>query len=146
MILQGAGDDFGGRGRAAVDQDDHGLAVGDIALLRVEALGFVGMAAAGRDNFALVEEAVGDGNRLVEQAARIVAEIDDIALDLAAHLGFHAGKGLFEAFLGLLGERADAHIADVLLGAFEIGLHRLHANAVADELDVEWPPDPCAGW
>ena len=48
----------------------------------VEALGLVGTAAAGRDDLAVVEEGVGDGDRLVEQAAGVVAQVDDVALDL----------------------------------------------------------------
>ena len=36
--------------------------------------------AAGRDDLALVEEGVGHRDRLVEQAARIVAQVEDVAL------------------------------------------------------------------
>jgi len=48
----------------------------------VEALGLLSIAAARGDDFALVQERVRDRNRLIEQAARIVAQIDDEAFDL----------------------------------------------------------------
>ena len=41
----------------------------------------VGMAAMGRDDAAIVEEQVGDRDRLVEQTARVVAQIQDVALE-----------------------------------------------------------------
>jgi hypothetical protein len=46
---------------------------GQIARAGVEALGFVGVTAAGRNDFALIEECVRDRDRLIEQPARIVA-------------------------------------------------------------------------
>src|SRR5204863_8776392 len=82
VVLQRPGDDFRRRRRTAVDQEDHWLALGEVARPRVEALGFLGIAAAGRDDLTLVEEGVRDRNRLVEQAAGIVAQINDEALDL----------------------------------------------------------------
>ena len=54
--------------------------------VRVEALGLLGVAAASRDDLALVQEGVGDRDRLIEQAARIVAQVDDEALELVAAL------------------------------------------------------------
>ena len=43
VILQRAGDDFRGRRRAAIDQDDDRLALGQIARVGVEALRLVGV-------------------------------------------------------------------------------------------------------
>ena len=77
-----AGDDLGSRGRAAVDQHDHRLAVDQIAGTRAEALHLLGMPAAGGDDLAALQEGVGDEDRLVEQAAGIAAEIEDEALQL----------------------------------------------------------------
>ena len=82
VVLQRAGDDFRRRGRAAVDQHDDRLAVGDVARARRVALRLVGVAAAGRDDLAALEEGVGDRDRLVEQAARIVAQVEHEALEL----------------------------------------------------------------
>ena len=42
------------------------------------------VAAALRDDLAAVEEVVGDVDRLVEQAARVGAQVDDIAERMAA--------------------------------------------------------------
>ena len=43
-------------------------------------------AAARRDDLALVEEGVGDGDRLVEQAARVVAQVEHDARSLSPSL------------------------------------------------------------
>ena len=83
QVLQRAGDDLGGRGRAAVDQHHQRLAVGEVeARARREGLILIGVAAAGRDDLALGEERVDDLDRLGEQPARVVAQIEDIALEL----------------------------------------------------------------
>ena len=82
VVLQRAGHDFRGRGRAAVDQHDHRLALGQVAGAGVEALGLLGVAAAGRDDLAPLQERVRHRDRLIEQAARIVAQVEDEALEL----------------------------------------------------------------
>ena len=82
MILQRAGDDFRRRSRTAVDQDDDRLALGQVARAGVEALGLLGITAPGGNDLAPVQERVRDRNRLIEQAARIVAQIDDETFDL----------------------------------------------------------------
>src|SRR5213595_1122362 len=48
------------------------------------ALRFLGIAAAGRDDLAALQEGVGNGDRFLQQAAGIVAQIDDVALQLVA--------------------------------------------------------------
>ena len=48
----------------------------------VEALRLFGVAAAGRDDLALLQERVRHRDRLIEQAARIVAQVDHVALEL----------------------------------------------------------------
>src|SRR6516225_7192715 len=82
LILQRARDDLGRRGRAAIDQHDEALALGDVAVMGVPAHGIVRAAPARRDDLALLEEGLAHADSLVEQAARIVAQIEDIALDL----------------------------------------------------------------
>ena len=135
VILQGAGDDFRGRGRAAIDQHDHRLAVGEVAGVGVVALGLVGVAAAGRDDLAALEEGVGDGDRLVEEAARIVAQVDDVALDLVlADRRLQLVDRRLEAVEGLFVEGGDADVADRVLLA---RAHRLDGDLLADQLDVE---------
>ena len=59
--------------------------------MRGAALGFLGIAAAGRDDLAALEEGVGNGDRFFQQAAGIVAEVDDVALQLVADLVLQVG-------------------------------------------------------
>ena len=70
--------------RAGVGQHDHRQAVRHVAGLGVIALDVVLIAAALRDDLAAVEERVADLDRLVERAARIGAQVDDIAERVAA--------------------------------------------------------------
>ena len=144
MVLQRAGDDLGGGGGAAVDHHDDGLAAREVALAGVVALRVLGVAAAGRDDLALVEEGVGDGDRLVEQAARIVAKVDHEALELVlADLGGEVRHLLAQVLEGPLGEGGDAQVADLVLDA---GAHGLDGDDVADDLDIEGLVDaPRAG-
>ena len=102
----------------------------------VEALGLLGITAAGGDDLALVQERIRDRNRLIEQAARIVAQVDDEPFDLVgAELAGQIADRLFQAFGGLLVELRDADIADVV--AFGVGAHRLHADHVAHDRHVD---------
>ena len=48
------------------------------------ALGFLGIAAAGRDDLAALEEGIGNGHRFLEQPAGVVAQVDDVTLELVA--------------------------------------------------------------
>jgi len=66
VVLQRAGDDFRSRSRTAVDQDDDRLALGQVARPGIEALGLLGITAAGGDDLALVQERIRDRNRLIE--------------------------------------------------------------------------------
>ena len=50
--------------------------------MRVVALDFVGVAPARRNDLAAIEEGVGHRDRLIEQAARIIAQVEDVALEL----------------------------------------------------------------
>src|SRR5437588_91044 len=69
VIRQRAGDDFGGRGRAAIDQHDDWLAVGQVARTRRVTLRLFGIAAARRNDLAALKERIRHRDRLVEQAA-----------------------------------------------------------------------------
>ena len=79
VIMQGAGHDLRGGCRTAVDQNDERLALGEIAAVRREALGFLGPAAPGRDHLAARQERARDRDGLIEQSAGIVAEVEHIA-------------------------------------------------------------------
>src|SRR3984893_12686374 len=73
VILQSTSPDLGGESRAAVDQHDNGLALGEIARACIEPLGFLCTAAANGYDLSLLEERVRDRDRLIEQPAGIVA-------------------------------------------------------------------------
>jgi hypothetical protein len=74
-------------------------------------------AAARRRNLALLQEGIRDRNRLIEQSARIVAQVDDEGLELVAGLDREIGDRLLQVPSGLLVELGDADKADVV--AFE---------------------------
>ena len=122
VVLQGAGDDLRGRGRTAVDEDDQRLALGEVAGLRVEALRILSVAAAGRDDLAAVEERVRHHDGLVEQAARVVAQVDDEARQLVgADIRGQLLDAAAKALIGLLVELGDPQDTDI---ALDPGAHR----------------------
>src|SRR6476659_2971734 len=135
MILQRARHDFRGRSRAAVDQHDDRLVRNEVTPARGESLSFLGVAAARRYDLASLQEGVGDRDRLVEQSAGIVAQVDDVALELVAGLGGKVGDRLLQAFGGLLVELGDADEADVV--AFEPRTHRADLDARTGNGDLE---------
>src|SRR6185312_12870141 len=136
VVLQGARDDLGRRSRAAVDQDDERFALDQVAGPRIEALRLVGVAAARRHDLALLQEGVGDRDGLIEQAAGIVAQVEDIALELVLrHLRLDLGDALLQALGGLLVELRQADVADVL--ALDVPARRAHADDVAVDRDLE---------
>ncbi len=115
MILQRAGDDFRGRSRTAVDQNDERLGVRKIARTRVIAHRFVGVATARRNDLAVIDERVHDGDRLIEQTARIVAQVEDIALQLVVRdIRLEFQQRVADAIGGLLVELRDPDIADIV--------------------------------
>ena len=72
----------------------------------------------------LIEEIVGHRDRLVEQAAGIVAQVEDIALEFVGRdVGLEFLDRLLQAVGGLLVELSDADIADV--AALVMLAHRL---------------------
>src|SRR5438445_318836 len=69
-----------------------------------------------------------------EQSTRIVAQVDDEALELVAGLGGEVGDRLLQVPGGLLVELGDADKADVV--AFEMRAHRAHLDARAGDGDL----------
>src|SRR5262249_51685542 len=135
VILQRTGHDFRRRGRAAVHQHDDRLALGHVAGTGVEALGLLAVAAAGRDDLAALEEGVRDCDRLVEQTARVVAQIDHIALELVGRdLRGEIADRLLQSVVGLLVELRDADVAYV---AFRPRAHRAHHDHLARDRDLD---------
>ena len=82
VILQRTRHDFRGGGRAAVDQNDQRFTLGQVAGLGVVTVTISRIAAPGRDDFAFVEEGIGHHDRLVQQAAGVVAQIEHHAVDV----------------------------------------------------------------
>ncbi len=113
MILNGPGDDLGGGGASAIDEDHErhievrARAVRDVVVVRP-----VGAAAGVDDERALLQELVGDGDRLVQEPAGVVPEVQHELLR-ALHLEFH--EVLVQLVLGGFREIGDAQIADVVL-------------------------------
>src|SRR6185312_16856176 len=100
--------------RAAVDQHDDRQAAHQVAVgLRLEAAVVLRAPAADRDDLAVVEEVVADRDRLVEEAARVVAQVEDDAGKLVAGLAPERLDGGLERVAGALAEIGDADIADV---------------------------------
>src|SRR6266436_305179 len=102
MILQRAGYDLGGGSRAAVDENNQRLALGEVPRARVESLGLLRTAAASRYDLACLEERIRHRDRLIEQPAGIVAQIDDKALEFVVGLGREVSDRLFQAIRSLL--------------------------------------------
>ena len=134
VILQRAGDDLRGRGRAAVDQHHQRQLAGDVARLGVEALGVVRPPRLGRDDLALVEEIVRHLDGLVEKPTRIVAQVEDDALEPGADLFPDLLHRVLDAVRRLLAERGDADVADL---AFGLPAHRLDLDHRAGQRHVE---------
>ena len=78
-----AGHDLGGRGRGAVDQHHHGEAEPGPAAVRHLAVHLLARLAHGAHDEPVGDEAIGDFHALVEQAARVAAQVEDDALDAA---------------------------------------------------------------
>ena len=136
VIVQRAGHDLGRRGRSAVDQDDERLALDEIAGSRREALRFLRGAAPGRDDLAARQERAGHGNRLIEQPARVIAQVDDVAGQLARRdLPRYIGDRLLQGIGGLFVEGGDPDIADI--ATLRVIAHRPHVNHFAHDRNLD---------
>src|SRR5207248_1362180 len=135
VILDSAGDDLSGRGGEAVDQHDDGVVMTAVALAGGVGLLGRGASAMGDYYLPLAQEAVGDGDALIQQAAGVVAQIENQALDivLTQHL-----QVLFDLRAGGLVELLDLHVGDALV-AFEPDgiLDALARNLVANHIESQ---------
>src|SRR5262249_10376636 len=129
-----AGDDFRGRGRTAVYQDDQRLAVDEVAGRGVEMLHLTGVAAADRNDLAAGQEGPGDPHGLVQETARVVAQVDDVAAEVVGRNGRGNGlDSLLEVVRDLAAELADPHVADV--AAHDLMAHRADPDDLAHQGD-----------
>uniref|UniRef100_A0A0N4ZL51 PE-PGRS family protein n=1 Tax=Parastrongyloides trichosuri TaxID=131310 RepID=A0A0N4ZL51_PARTI len=112
LILQGAGDDLGRRGRAVVDQHHHRQTAGQVARLGGVTFDVLGLAAALADDLAALQEGVRhvDGRR--QQAAAVVAQVQHITLQ-ARLLALQPLDRLGQLPAGVLVEGRDAQVAEV---------------------------------
>ena len=133
MVLQRAGDDLARRGGAAVDQHDQRQAAGHVGAAGVPALALVGVAGAGGDDLAVGDEVVADVDSGIEQAAGVVAQVEDEALEVVV-LGFQLLDRLLQLRLALFVEAGEADIADV---AVKRGFHHLDVDDLAGHRHVD---------
>ncbi len=140
VVLEGAGHDLAGRGGVRV-HDEHQRNVDDVAGLGVGLLhlvdgdrGVVGVADRLLDH-ALGEEQVGDLDGLVEEAPRVVAQVEDDAGEVAAGLGTLGGQRLLEVAGGVSGELGEPHVADVA-GQEPRLRDRLHVDHLAGHAEL----------
>ena len=129
-VLERAGDDLRGRGRAAVDE--HGERRRRVA---EAALGTPRLAVAprdGGDDGAAVDEHVGELHGLLEQAARVAAQVEDPRRRaLAAHLLHRVGDIARDA----LGELLDLDVADAVIEQLVLDLRDV--DDVAHEVEAQ---------
>src|SRR5271169_190685 len=101
----------------------------------VPALGVFLVTTAYRHDFTLVEEGIANADRLVEQAAGIVAQIEDIALQLVlADVLLEAVERGAQIVGRLLVELGDLNVADIV---FLVGLHALDLDDLARERQLQ---------
>jgi hypothetical protein len=133
MVLEGTGDDLGGGGGAAVDQDGHRQAAGDVAGSGAQALAFGAAADTGVGYGAGFEEEVCDASGLVEEAAGIVAQVEHDAAGAGSDVGEQALDSLADVGGGALVEEGQADVGDVV---FAPGDHDARIDQRAAQDDV----------
>src|SRR5208282_2697278 len=101
----------------------------------VIALGILAAPTAGRHDLTLVEKGIRDRDGLVEQPARIVAQVEDHSEDLVAGLLLEVLHRVVEADVGLLVEGRDPDVSDIV--AFEMRAYGLDFDCRPNQLDVE---------
>ena len=92
------------------------------------------VASALRDDLAAVEEVVGNVDRLVEQAARVGAQVDDIAERMAAGRLVDRDQRRLGLLGDVAGEGVDVDVADAVL---DLPLHRTKLDPLAGHADID---------
>src|SRR5712692_4296994 len=149
VVLQRARDDFGGGGRAAVDEHDHrhGLdrrgqvlevivAVAPQVVFRGGdefALGVLGAAVGRYHQHPRRQERGGDAHRAVQEPARIVAQVENKALQRSVLI--ETLQVLHQVLAGVLLKLGNAY--PPVAGLDQLGFHALHADDVARERHLE---------
>ena len=148
VVLQRTSHDLGGRGRTCVDQHHHlgslgpgrqrgdavGLAAARHVVLRAgveAALGVVGAAVGGGDFHAGLQEGGRDANGAVQQAARVIAQVQHHGLERAVVLLGQLFEVIDQVVDGVFLELRDADVAHARFQ--QLAAHRLHLDDVAHD-------------
>src|SRR5208282_1506041 len=131
LILQRAGDDFAGARAAAIDQQHHRIINEVLLLVREIFLLLIFLASLRIYDQPAVEKIVRNLHRLVQQSARIVAQVEHNSLELAVVLRFELVDRLLDALARVLLEGGDADIA--VAAVKHLRLDRLNLDDVARE-------------
>src|SRR5262249_25093436 len=111
VVLQRTSHDFRGCGRTGVAQDHDASAVSGVAPLGTEALRVLRTTPPQCDDFTAIEQLIRYGNRLVQQPAGIIAQVDNISFeapvtDLSGNIAQRSPEGLCRLFV----ELGDAYV------------------------------------
>ena len=131
MVLQRSGNNLRGGGGIAVHQHDNGERLAVVAVRRHVVLIGVGAAALGDNGLALGEQVIADIDRLAQEAAGILAQIENQSLQIA-----EAIDGVFHLLAGGLLELRQMDVADAgtdLEFQIDGGMGNLVANEVENQ-------------
>ena len=134
MILQSTRHDLGCGGRARVDQHHQRRAVEIVARLRVHFETCIGCAAVRRHDHAFVEECIGHTDGRIEQAARIVAQVEHQSAQLAIVLLLQLGDSRLQIGRRRLTEVRDLDVAIAWLEQPMLDAVKLHVLACQHEI------------
>ena len=133
VVLEGSGDDLTGRRAARVDQDHDRVGRLGARLGRLFLIAKTVTLTDRRHDRAVVEERVGHADRLLQQAARVVPQIEHQPVDLA-HLLAQAVEMHHEIAVGVCLEVADTDIADAITQ--HVALHTLDTDVLAHNREL----------
>ena len=131
VVLQRARDDLARARGAAVDQHDHRVAGLGVLRVRPLHLDVFGAAPFGRDDHAVVEEAIGHLDGLLEQPARVVAQVQHDSGQRPARLRPQRIEPLLQIDVGAVLEVLDLHVPVSVV--VELRLDRHDADDVAHQ-------------
>ena len=113
MRLQSARDDFSPRSGALIDKDDHGPPGDSGVGLRLKVLDR--FSPPRRCDPAVREEKTRHRDCAIEQAARIITQIENITLEPTSRRGLHLGDVRSQVTVRLLIEAGERDVADIFV-------------------------------
>ena len=136
VILERTGNDFRCGGGTAIDQNNNRLAINQIPATGGKALAVLIVAATGRYNFTAFQKRIGNGNRLIQKTAGIIAQIQDIAFQFIFGQSFlYFRYGIFQTIIGLIGELGQPDVSDTV---FQTEADGADFDDIAYDGDIEW--------